>query len=533
MTKAERQTLATFVAAVLMPVILFASLQAASSLRAQRQAIEARAWTSARDINTVVDARLMVDQASLDVLSSSQFLVDHDWVGARQRIEGVQKTRPRWRNVVLTDATSGQEIWETRSAAPPRPARPWIAQYLRSGARVPQITGVVAAAPDRPCVAIHVPVFEAGQRRYLLTLELNVDEFQAIVQAKTLPGTVTALVDHNGLFIGRSLSFADKLGKPATHFVREAIAKGPRGLYRGVTYEGLKNYTAYESSSLTGWSTHVAMKEDPLIGASRSAVLMVSIAGLAALALAVVIAVFGFRQLQLRRREETRSAQSQKLAAVGQLASGIAHDFNNLLMVIGENLRRIADKSADPALARPIDNALAATARGEALIQQLMAFTRSQPLDIGRVDLAELLASFRELLQQSVGKAVSLVIEVEPDARLVTSNAGQLEMALVNLAVNARDAMPKGGVLTLRAQVCRAHPSCIDLDVIDTGEGMSKEVIERAMEPFFTTKPLGKGTGLGLAQVFGVVSQSGGAVEIHSQPGEGTTIRLRLKRWAE
>jgi len=289
---------------------------------------------------------------------------------------------------------SGQEIWETRGSGPPRPARPWIVQYLSGGARVPQITGVVSGEPDRPCVAIHVPVFEAGQPRYLLTLELNVDEFQAIVLAKTLPGTVTALVDHNGLFIGRSLKFADKLGKPATHFVREAIARAPGGLYRGVTYEGLKNYTAYESSSLTGWSTHVAMKEDPLIGASRGAVLMVSIAGLAALVLAVV-------------------------------------------------------------------------------------------------------------------------------------------MALVNLAVNARDAMPNGGVLTLRAQVSRAHPFCIDLDVIDTGEGMSKEVIERAMEPFFTTKPLGKGTGLGLAQVFGVVSQSGGTVEIHSEPGSGTTIKLRLKRWTE
>jgi signal transduction histidine kinase len=247
----------------------------------------------------------------------------------------------------------------------------------------------------------------------------------------------------------------------------------------------------------------------------------------------VLIAVFGFRQFQLRRREEARSAQSQKLAAVGQLASGIAHDFNNLLMVTGESLRRIADKSTDPALRRPIENAQAATARGEALIAQLMAFTRSQPLDIGKVDLAELIESFRALLQQSVGKAVSLVVEIAPEARLVVSNAGQLEMALVNLAVNARDAMPQGGVLTLRAHIGRAHPGCVDLDVIDTGEGMPKDVIDRAMEPFFTTKPLGKGTGLGLAQVFGVISQSGGSVEIHSELGVGTTITLRLKRWVD
>jgi signal transduction histidine kinase len=533
MTRAERQTLATFVAAVLMPVILFASLQAASSLRAKRQEIEAQAGARAQEIDTAVDGKLLVDQAALEVLSSSQFLIDHDWPGAKRRVEGVLRTRPRWRNVILSDAADGREIWETRSAAPPRQVRPWIDSYLRSGARNSQITGLVGAAPDCPCVAIHVPVFEAGQRRYLLTLELGVEEFQAVVMARTLPGSVTALVDPQGRFIGRSVGMPERLGKPATRFVRDAIARGPHGLYRGVTYEGLKNYTAYQSSALTGWSTHVAMKEDPLISASRGAVLMVMIAGLAALALAVLIAVFGFRQFQLRRREEARSAQSQKLAAVGQLASGIAHDFNNLLMVTSESLRRIADKSIDPALRRPIENAQAATARGEALIAQLMAFTRSQPLDIGKVDLAELIESFRALLQQSVGKAVSLVVEIAPEARQVVSNAGQLEMALVNLAVNARDAMPHGGVLTLRAHIGRAHPGCVDLDVIDTGEGMPKDVIDRAMEPFFTTKPLGKGTGLGLAQVFGVISQSGGSVEIHSQLGVGTTITLRLKRWVD
>jgi signal transduction histidine kinase len=533
MTRAERQTLATFVAAVLTPVILFACLQGASMLRAQRQAIETSAASHARDINTAIDAKLMVDQAALEVLSSSQFLVAHDWQGAKQRVEGVRATRPRWRNVVLTDVLSGQEIWETRSQTGARPARPWIKLYLQAPASAPPITGLVGSGPDCPCVAIHAPVLEAGRLRYLLTLELATNEFQDAVMARAPPGTVTALVDGQGRFIGRSVGMPDRLGKPATHFVRDAIARAPRGLYRGVTYEGLKNYTAYESSGLTGWSTHVAMKEDPLVGASRGAAVMVSIAGLAALALAVLIAIFGFRQFQLRRREEARSAQSQKLAAVGQLASGIAHDFNNLLMVISENLRRIAEKSADPALRRPVEHAQAATARGEALIAQLMAFTRSQPLEIGKVDLGELLESFRGLIQQSAGKAVTLRVEVEPEAREVVSNASQLEMALVNLAVNARDAMPQGGVLTLRARLAKAHPGCVDLDVIDTGEGMSKEVIDRAMEPFFTTKPLGKGTGLGLAQVFGVISQSGGSVEIRSTLGQGSTITLRLKRWVD
>jgi len=126
--------------------------------------------------------------------------------------------------------------------------------------------------------------------------------------------------------------------------------------------------------------------------------------------------------------------------------------------------------------------------------------------------------------------AVALDFDLAEDARWVTSNAGQLEMALVNLAVNARDAMPKGGRLTIRSRPSKGKAGCVDVDVTDTGHGMPKEVIDRAMEPFFTTKPLGQGTGLGLAQVFGVISQSEGQVDISSTPGAGTTIILQLKR---
>lgn len=516
-----------------MPVVLFACLQGAAVLKAQRQDIEARATGRAQEINTAIDSRLMADQAALEVLSSSQFLVDHDWRSARVRVEGVQKTRSRWRNVILADAASGQELWETQSYAPPRRARTWILSYISAGTKTSQITGVVWGALGRPCVAILVPILEHGRLRYVLALELEVEEFQSIVTAGALPGSVSALVDRQGLFIARSIGFPDRLGKPATHFVRDAIASAPRGLYRGITYEGLKNYTAYESSSLTGWSTHVAMKEDPLVGASRGAFAMMLIAVLAALALAMLIATVGFRQWRIRRREEAAIAQSHKLAAIGQLASGIAHDFNNLLMVTSESLRRIAERSTEPGLRKSIDSALAATARGEALIKQLMAFTRSQPLDIGKVDLGDLLPSIRLLLQQSVGEAIALVIDLEPEARGIVSNTSQLEMALVNLAVNARDAMPSGGVLTLKAFVDDARPGYVTMEVSDTGEGMSRSVMERAMEPFFTTKPLGKGTGLGLAQVFGVVSQSGGSVELRSQVGQGTTVVLRFRRWLD
>jgi len=524
-------TLASFAGALILPVVLFIALQAAFSMQTLRGQIEADALGQSREINAAIDGRLLSDESALQVLATSQFLIAHQWTLAEGRVAGVQRIRQGWRNVILTDLGARREIWETRLGKPKSlPLRPWIAAYLKGGARAPDITGIVGDRPDCPCVAIHVPVFERNTPRYVLTLELDPGDFQKMLVAYAPAHSTSAVVDRDGLFIARTVAYPKKLGTPATHFVREAIAKSRTGFYPGVTYEGLRNYTAFNTSAISGWSTHIAVGADLLSGAQLGYITLTGVAALAALGLALGIAVFAYRQLRVRRREEALSAQSAKLAAVGQLASGIAHDFNNLLMVISNSLDRISDKNTDPALHRPIDNALVASERGTALVKQLMSFTRSQPLDIGPVDLKALFEGLRGLLQQSVGGAVALDFDLAEDARWVTSNAGQLEMALVNLAVNARDAMPKGGRLTIRSRPSKGKAGSVDVDVTDTGHGMPKEVIDRAMEPFFTTKPLGQGTGLGLAQVFGVISQSEGQVDISSTPGAGTTIILRLKR---
>ena len=300
-----------------------------------------------------------------------------------------------------------------------------------------------------------------------------------------------------------------------------------------MTYEGLHNYTTFETSRLTGWSTHVAIDDRLLSDPTRNSLVLTVIAGLTAVGLGVVIAAFALRTFRVRQREVARNAQAQKLAAVGQLASGIAHDFNNLLMVISGNLDRMADHKDSAPFDRQISGARTAAEKGRTLIQQLLAFTRSEPMIIGKVDVAALLGALRGLLEQSVGPSVVLQIVITTDGGLITSNAGQLELALVNLAVNARDAMPGGGTLTIRVYDAPDDPDYVAVEVTDTGEGMPRNVMDRAMEPFFTTKPLGRGTGLGLAQVFGIVSQSGGTVEIASRPGDGTVITLRLPRWRE
>ena len=528
MGRPNRATFAAYVVAVTLPFVLFAALQAAFSLRTARAEIEAAALAQSREIVEVVDGQLRADQGALEVLANASSIVSRDWPAATIRAAGVVHARPSWKTVIMTDIRTGRQVWQTglpQGATPP--ARPWLAGVLNSVG--PTVTGVVGAAPGCPCVAISIPVLEAGSPRYLLTAELSPQTFQDILLRLAPAHSTSAVVDRHGLFIARTMAYPAKLGTPATHYVRDAMARGRQGFYPGVTFEGLKNYTAFETSELTGWSAHIAVKADALTGPQLGSILLTGVAALAGLALALGIAAFGYRQSRLRSLQEARDAQAQKLAAVGQLAAGIAHDFNNLLMVISASLERISAKTENPDLRRPLENAKAASERGTNLIRQLMAFTRSEPLEIGPVDLVALAENLGGLVQEAVGRTVVVAFDIASDARWVTTSRAQLEMALLNLAVNARDAMPQGGRLDIRSRPAKGRPGFVDLEVTDTGEGMPKAVLDRAIEPFFTTKPQGKGTGLGLAQVFGVVSQSGGTVEIDSAPGAGTTITLRLK----
>jgi CheY-like chemotaxis protein/two-component sensor histidine kinase len=220
------------------------------------------------------------------------------------------------------------------------------------------------------------------------------------------------------------------------------------------------------------------------------------------------------------------------MEAIGQLTGGIAHDFNNLLTAIIGNLDMMRTRLAgNERLQRMADNALEASRKGAKLASQLLAFSRSQRLSVSSVDLAQLLQGMSGLLSQSVGPAIHVAVRIDEDARFAVSDANQLELALLNLAVNARDAMPNGGSLTIRARLIQGGEQPlphVELSVADTGSGMTEEVRSRAIEPFYTTKPTGHGTGLGLSQVYGVVRESGGTLAIDSEPGRGTTVRLLL-----
>ncbi|OYY72972.1 response regulator [Sphingomonas sp. 28-63-12] len=247
-------------------------------------------------------------------------------------------------------------------------------------------------------------------------------------------------------------------------------------------------------------------------------------------------------QAQVRHREQAEQAllQAQKLDALGQLTGGIAHDFNNLLQAIAGNIELIEKKAgAEGAIARWGRNARQAVDRGRKLTGQLLAFSRVQTMEITRFALAPVFAETRLLIDKSIGPLVRLDMPVPDPALAVVADRAQLELALLNLTINARDAMPDGGTVSIRcgpalASADRALPpgDYVMIEVRDEGMGMTPEVAARAFEPFFSTKGVGKGTGLGLSMVFGVVSQAGGLVEIDTAPGAGTTVRLILQRAA-
>ena len=232
-----------------------------------------------------------------------------------------------------------------------------------------------------------------------------------------------------------------------------------------------------------------------------------------------------------RRDLEEALVQARKMEAVGQLTGGVAHDFNNLLTVILGNIELIQRRSGDDhPLARHVAAVRQAAERGGALTRQLLAFSRRQRLDPVTVDIIDLVREFTPLLRQAVGEAVTIELEIGDAPLWVHVDAAQLESALLNLAVNARDAMDTGGVLSISARVAASAdgaPMAI-ISVHDTGPGMSEEIASRVFEPFFTTKEVGKGSGLGLSQVYGFVRQSGGEITLHSNPGQGTTFEIRL-----
>ena len=250
------------------------------------------------------------------------------------------------------------------------------------------------------------------------------------------------------------------------------------------------------------------------------------------------------REMKLREDAQAQLAQSQRLDALGKLTGGIAHDFNNLLTVILGNLELAELQAAQDELKILVQQAMAAAEAGASINRRLLSFARHQALSPQRLNLNDRVREMHELLQRSMGEKITLVPCIEPNLGPTVADPGEIDSAIVNIAINARDAMPDGGTLTIttrnvtvdeakarQADVAPGDYVCISIS--DTGDGMAPEILKRAMEPFFTTKEAGRGSGLGLSSVYGFLRQSGGFMDIDSKVGHGTIVGMYLPRAPE
>ncbi|MGB8432131.1 MAG: ATP-binding protein, partial [Pseudolabrys sp.] len=336
---------------------------------------------------------------------------------------------------------------------------------------------------------------------------------------------------------------------PDSEFVRSIGSQPERGIVTTTSIDGTQRRIAYRKLGNSDLYVSDGLQTDEIY--SRWIRLMAShlIFGIPATLFLFGLVLLTIRRTQAfyaeaERRELAEQAlrQSQKMEAVGQLTGGVAHDFNNLLTIIIGNLgiakRGVVESRAE----RALNNALVGAERAAQLTQRLLAFSRRQPLNPRVLDVNKLIVSISDLLVRTLGENIELESIGAAGLWKVEADASELESTLLNLALNARDAMPEGGKLTIETSnayldegYCQQHAGVapgqyILIAVTDNGGGMSAETIDRAFEPFFTTKEAGKGTGLGLSQVYGFMKQSEGHVKIYSESGEGTTIKLYLPR---
>ena len=532
--------------AALLPLVVLSAILGASALRQAQRAMRHDASERVSDITAGVDRELKAEIEVLQTLANSPLMdgrIDDrrfdDMAGRLLR------DRPLWIAVTLTDPDGSRRV-----DLPPLPAnvprkvvdRESQAQAVRTGK--PVVGRILRGPRGRAAFAIFVPVVRQGRVVSVLDAVVRPDAVRALLLANGLPRDWRAgVIDQAHRVVTRSIAVPDVATRPANPNAVAAMARGRQGLYRTIGVEGVPLVTAFAIMPATGWSVHVSLPESRYEAPLVRSLWLVGAGGAISLLLAGLFLWLLVRELQLRQGQQAALEEGVRLEALGRMTGGVAHDFNNLLMIIQGSAellrRRMADQERPTAWA---DAILAAAQRGQTLTRQLLAFGRRSAHEPVGFSLQERAVELLSLLRRSVSSEVVAHLTVPETTWPIYADPDALEVALINLAVNASDAMPEGGVLTIVAANISMHRGrdegaglvgdYVALSVTDTGVGIPKEHIGHVFEPFYTTKAPGKGTGLGLSQVYGFARQSSGAVTVRSREGEGSTVTLYLPRLA-
>ncbi len=541
------------VASVVIPTLLLAVATLQSRERAVRdagQASERIAATLLAQVQSIFQTyELVLDrvsdtvmQARGDELRLSRMTYDRlrSIVGSYEQIGSIWVFDAQGRSLInsLRFPTPSLELGETDFLTA-------IKDGVRGTIISPAVEGRISG---KRLINISRPVFESdGRLRAVIVISAYPDYFQTRF-ARVAPDLdySASLVHEDGSFLARNspvvpfsgearASAAFMLAKetaPSGHFQGVSTADG---VQRDVYYHKLGAYPVYMMFGLGTGAVIANWHEQALFFGLFALAAMLGLGSMTYVALARSRGAHSSMQSLIaetnrRKQMEAKLVTAQRMEALGQLTGGIAHDFNNLLTIVMGNLDLLR-RAPDDRRARLIDNGLHAVEQGRRLTQQLLAFGRRQPLRPEPVDVNELVVGMGDMLVQSLRGDIEVDFDLADHLWLVEADPVQLQTTLINLAANARDAMPRGGQFKIRTMNSAfGEGQGVVIIVSDSGTGMEPSVLERAFEPFFTTKDIGRGSGLGLSQVVGFIDQSGGTVEIASEVGRGTSVTLVLPR---
>jgi signal transduction histidine kinase/ActR/RegA family two-component response regulator len=521
------RTVLLLLIAALIPTLLLAAGGAYFAIRAKRSELESRAIADARIISQSVDRHLesQVDLvealAASPALDSPADLTFFREVALRERVR-----HPNWLAVILLDPTGGWAV-HTEAARAGRRAVDSASFRRALTSRTPVVGEMRRGERGLWGLPVRAPVIRDGKLTYVATVVSRPDDFRSLLRAlRPPPDWIISIVNQDGQVVARSRGEAQFVGRPASPATLKARASGPSGIYEGRTLEGISTMSAYWRSPKTGWSVHIGIPraafEQPLRG-----MLALLVAGLVlSLVMTALFVWLLLRDLATRSAHAAAVEQAVRMDALGRLTGGVAHDFNNLLMIIQGNADTLARRLAEQEGAqRPLAAIRMATDRAAKMVRQLLTFARGGPVERQVVDLGGVIASAQLALEQTAGPSVRLNVQLPGDRLFVELDPLQLEAALINLCANARDAMPDGGDVTIAVE---RRGEVAQVEVRDSGAGFASDVAPRVFEPFFTTKSSGKGTGLGLTQVYGFMRAFGGSAAVSNGPGGHGVVTLRF-----
>lgn len=597
-----RGRLLLLTAAIVLPTIVLAGYIIVGAHQDERAGLDRRLQDTARALTLALDRQLGQTEAILKTLALSPALTDGDYSRFKAEATAAIPYEGAW--IVALAPDCRQVINTRLPPEAPLPAPDCseeMKQSLIQGETY--ISNLVSSisVPGQMAVMIAVPVHGTREIAVLMML-LPAETLSSLFADQGIHGErgwISAIMDRKGVVIARNRRGVNFVGRTATEQSRTAISQSESGIFHSVTLDGVPSLAAFNRSQHSGWTIILGVPEAQLytstiqllttLGAATLGLVLLGIllsawigrgivrsmatlvanaeavgrgeiplpptagmeeTNLVAQALHDAAVRLKVREEELLRLNETLEARIQeaserlvaakKLEAVGRLTGGVAHDFNNLLAAIRINLDLACRHVSNERAIRFIDAARDSTERGAKLVSQLIAFARKQRLEPEPVDVNATVASMAQMLRSTISGTIEIRTDLMPHLPLALADRTQLELIIMNLAINARDAIAeKSGVIALTTRQAEvghtagrpeapAPGTYVVLSVTDNGSGMDQEALARVFEPFYTTKEVGHGSGLGLPQVLGIVKQLGGGIHIDSKPGAGTQVDVFL-----